>query len=190
VYYVTAGIFAAWNCAQGEDCMCNLRIINQMLFRNMCMPCSYVASALCAYGVHMLRALHALALSHVTFTICANCACLVRCCIHNMCIPCQMMHSQYAHTLSNVACCKMLRSQYVHTLSDVTFTICANCTCLVRCCIHNMCIPCQMMHSQYAHTLPNVAFTICTCLVRCCVHNMCIPCQMLHSQYAQIAHAL
>ena len=87
MYYVTAGIFAARNCTQGADCMCNMRIINQMLFRNMCMPCSYVASALCAYGVHMFRALHAHALSDVAFTICA------------MRIPRQLLHVQHMHTL-------------------------------------------------------------------------------------------
>jgi hypothetical protein len=99
-----------------------------------------------------------------SYVACAACACLVRCCIHNMRMPCKMLHSQN-----------------VQSLSDDAFTICAY---LVRCCIHNKRITCQMLHSQYAHTLSDVAFTISAYLVRCCMRYMRIPCQMMRAQFA------
>jgi hypothetical protein len=56
----------------------------------MCIPRSDVASALCAYCIHMLHAQQVHTLYDVAFALCAY---IVRCRIHNMHKPRQMLHA-------------------------------------------------------------------------------------------------
>jgi hypothetical protein len=85
----------------------------------MCITCSDGASALCAYCIPMLHAQQVHTLYVVAFALYAY---LVRCRIHNMRIPRQMMHAQHVYLCITF---KMLHAPYAHILSDVACTICA-----------------------------------------------------------------